>query len=262
VPAEASVALSPSQVDTLARCPLQWFLRRRAGVESSASSSQGFGVVIHALAEHVVTSGEIDLPELERRLDEVWPDLDWDAPWYAERERKVASEALQRFASWHAQRGGTVVGVEVPFEFTVGRALVKGQIDRLERDEQGRGVVVDYKTGRSNVPKEELQQHPQLGLYQLAVAEGGVGGDTQGEEPLAGPGGAFLLQLRSGTKATPQQQAALEPDENGRTWVHELLETLVQQVVDEQFPARRNANCDRCEVRRACPAQPTGAQVV
>ena len=263
VPADAPVALSPSQVDTLARCPLQWFLRRRAGVESSGSSSQGFGVVIHALAEHVVTSGEIDLPGLERRLDEVWPDLDWDAPWYAERERQVASEALQRFASWHTSRGGTVVGVEVPFELTVGRALIKGQIDRLERDEQGRGVVVDYKTGRSNVPKEELQQHPQLGLYQLAVAEGGVGADLQGEEPLAGPGGAFLLQLRSGSKAaTPQQQAALEPDEDGRTWVHELLETLVQQVVAEQFPARRNANCDRCEVRRACPAQPTGAQVV
>ena len=148
----------------------------------------------------------------------------------------------------------------------VGRALVRGQIDRLERDDQGRGVVIDYKTGRNAVKKEELAQHPQLGLYQLAVVEGGLartdGADGDVEEPLVGSGGAFLLQLRSGSKATPQQQGPLEPDENGRTWVHELLDVLVQQVVAERFPARRNANCDRCEVRRACPAQPTGAQVV
>jgi superfamily I DNA/RNA helicase/RecB family exonuclease len=278
IPADAPVALSPSQVDTLARCPLQWFLRRRAGVETTGSSSQGFGVVIHALAEHVVTSGQVDLPELERRLDEVWPDLDWDAPWFADREREVASKALQRFAAWHQSRGGEVIGVEVPFELTVGRALIRGQIDRLERDDQGRGVVIDYKTGRSNVPKDELREHPQLGLYQLAVAEGALGesgaakengpagengapGDGAAEE-LTGAGGAFLLQLRSGTKANPQHQPPLEPDETGRTWVHELLETLVQQVVTEQFPARRNEHCDRCEVRRACPAQPTGSQVV
>jgi RecB family exonuclease len=262
IPTDAPVALSPSQVDTLARCPLQWFLRRRAGVESTGSSSQGFGVVIHALAEHVVVSGEVNLPELERRLDEVWPDLDWDAPWYAEREREVASKALQRFAAWHQARGGAVVGVEVPFELAVGRALVRGQIDRLERDDQGRGVVVDYKTGRNNVKADDLPQHPQLGLYQLAVAEGGVGSGEEAVEPLAGPGGALLLQLRSGNKVSAQEQPALVPDENGRTWVHDLLDTLVQQVVTEQFPARRNEHCERCEVRRACPAQATGAQVV
>jgi hypothetical protein len=41
-----------------------------------------------------------------------------------------------------------------------------------------------------------------------------------------------------------------------------MLDQLVEQVVNEQFPARRNSSCDSCEVRRACPAQPEGAQVV
>jgi RecB family exonuclease len=221
---------------------------------------------MHALAEHVVQTGDADLPALQAKADEVWADLDWEAPWYAAQQRAVAQEVLRRFTTWHTARQGSapgegveVVGAEVPFELEVGRAVVRGQIDRLERDSEGRGVVVDLKTGRNAVPPKELPEHPQLGLYQLAVAEGDVGGHT-----FTGTGGGLLLQLRDGLKgeAREQRQSPLEPDEHGRTWVHDLLDELVSQVVAEQFPARRNSSCDRCEVRRSCPAQPTGAQVV
>jgi RecB family exonuclease len=229
-------------------------------VESASSSSQGFGVLVHALAEHVVRTGSTDLADLQRRADAVWADLDWEAPWYAEGQRRVAGEVLRRFVRWHEQRQAEheVVGAEVPFDLTVGRARVTGQIDRLERDAQGRGVVVDLKTGRSAPPNKELAEHPQLGLYQLAVAEGDVGGHA-----FTGAGGAMLVQLRA-TKsdAKVQPQPPLEADADGRTWVHTLLDELVEQVVTEQFPARRNSGCDTCEVRRSCPARPEGAQVV
>jgi transcription initiation factor TFIID subunit TAF12 len=73
----------------------------------------------------------------------------------------------------------------------------------------------------------------------------------------------MLLQLRdAGATAKEQKQPPLEADEAGRTWVHRLLEELVDQVVSEQFPARRNDGCETCEVRRACPAQPEGGQVI
>jgi RecB family exonuclease len=252
------VLLSPSQVEAIARCPLQWFLRRRAGVESTSSTSQGFGVLVHALAQHVVAVGRLDVDDLHRRADAVWSDLDWEAPWYAERERAVAHEVIRRFGEWHRDRPNEVVAAEVPFELTVGRALVRGQIDRLERDDSGGGVVVDLKTNRSAPRGADIPEHPQLGLYQLAVAEGGVPGAE-----FTGSGGAMLLQLRdAGATAKEQKQPPLEADETGRTWVHRLLEELVEQVVSEQFPARRNDGCENCEVRRACPAQPEGAQVV
>ncbi len=259
VPADGPVRLSPSQVEAIARCPLQWFLRRRAGVESGASTSQGFGVLMHALAEHAVRSGSLDLDDLRAKADEVWSDLDWEAPWYAERERAVAHEVLRRFGEWHRSRSTTVVGAEIDFEVQVGRAVVAGQIDRLERDEQGRGHVVDLKTGKNAAATTDLEQHPQLGLYQLAVLEGGIEGQA-----FTGAGGGMLLQLRAATSkgAKEQSQPPLEPDTHGRTWVHDMLDALVEQVVSEQFPARRNSGCERCEVRRACPARPEGAQVV
>ena len=251
------VRLSPSQVESIQRCPLQWFLRRRAGVVSAASTSQGFGTLVHALARVVVESGSLDLVDLERRLDELWPQLDWEAPWYARTERQVASKALARFADYHQVADRAVEGVEVDFTLRACGAEVRGQIDRVERDEQGRGVVVDLKTGKNKIKGADLARHPQLGLYQLAVAE-----DALEEHRFEGTGGAALLQLRATGGKPEQWQPPLEPDADGGTWVHELLRELVEQVSTEQFPARRNDACSSCEVRRCCPAQPEGAQVV
>ncbi len=46
-----------------------------------------------------------------------------------------------------------MVGAELDFDLEVllkaGPRAVRGQIDRLERDTEGRGHVVDYKTGRT-----------------------------------------------------------------------------------------------------------------
>ncbi len=257
VPVGEPVRLSPSQVESIQRCPLQWFLRRRAGVESASSTSQGFGTLVHALARVVVETGTLDLPDLERRLDELWPQLDWEAPWYAQTERQVASAALQRFADYHQAAGRTVEGVEVDFTLRACGAEVRGQIDRVERDAEGRGVVIDLKTGRSKARQDELLQHPQLGLYQLAVAE-----DALARHSFSGTGGAALLQLRKGGGSPAQWQPPLEVRPDGGSWVHDLLHQLVQQVTIETFPARRNDACPNCEVRRCCPAQPAGGQVV
>ena len=51
---------------------------------------------------------------------------------------------------------------------------MRGRVDRLERDAGGRLVIVDVKTGKTPVSKDKAQQHAQLAMYQLAVAEGMV----------------------------------------------------------------------------------------
>ena len=65
---------------------------------------------------------------------------------------------------------------------------MRGRVDRLERDDAGRLVVVDVKTGKSPVTKDDAQRHAQLAMYQLAIAEGLLPqGDT--------PGGGRLVYL-------------------------------------------------------------------
>ncbi len=261
LPPDSAVTLSPSQVDIIRTCPLRWFLVRRAGVASAASSSQGFGTLLHDVARHIVDAGVTDVADLERRLDDHWPAIDWEAPWFAGRERAAAQAALGALLKWHRESPYHVVGAEVDFDLEVslkaGVARVRGQIDRLERDADGRGHVVDYKTGRTPPGLKDAQESPQLGLYQLAVMSGAVAGQ-EGAGGMNETAGAALLPLRGGK---PREQPPLERDADGRTWVHDLLDGLVAAIAAEDFPARRNASCDHCPVRRCCPAQPEGAQV-
>ena len=52
---------------------------------------------------------------------------------------------------------------------------LRGRVDRLEVDEDGRLVVIDLKTGKSSaVDGRDVAEHPQLGAYQAAVEAGRV----------------------------------------------------------------------------------------
>ena len=168
-------------------------------------------------------------------------------------------EQLRKFLRWQAESGRELVGTELAVQVPVGeRAVLAGRVDRLERDAQGRAVVVDLKTGTSKPSKAELARHPQLGVYQLAVALGAFAD----QHDLREPGGAALLQLKTGKKADEQLQRALGDDDDPG-WAGELVARVVQGMSGSDFPATVNEHCARtCAVRASCPAFPEGESVL
>jgi ATP-dependent exoDNAse (exonuclease V) beta subunit len=256
-PADVPVGLSGSAVASFSTCPRAWFLDREAKARETTTSSQGFGSVVHALAEAVaVESLPADLDALVERLDSVWPSLPFDAPWQRIRERQAAIDVLERFLTWQAQNPRQLAGAERAFEVPLGDDIVlRGRADRLELDEAGRLVVVDLKTGKYPPTNDALAHEPQLGVYQLAVREGAFG------ESTAAPGGAELLQLRKSVGGRPktQPQPPLAP---GDPWADDLVQGVAAAIRAEAFPARPNDRCERCSFRTSCPARETGRQVV
>jgi RecB family exonuclease len=263
---DAPVRLSGSSLTRLDTCPLLWFLEHEAAAVRPRSPALAFGSLLHALADEVARGALPPDPDaIEARLDEVWGELAFDARWQSEQQRAEAALAVRRFLQWHrdtAARGRRLLGTEVEFETTLptpyGPVLLRGSADRLELDEDGRVHVVDFKTGRTAVSPAEMGRHPQLGVYQLAVRRGALGDG-------APAGGAELVHLRLDAAGAPkvQPQALLAPDEGAdRTWVEDLLDGAAGQVRQEQFAPRPGDQCQRCEFRRLCPAQPEGRQVV
>ena len=153
---EQPVALSGSALDQLANtCALQWFLGREVKADAPATAAQGFGNVVHVLADEVASGRTpADLAVLMERLDSVWDALAFDAPWKSGQEKEHARVALERFLRWHVRdrAGRTPVATEHGFDVTLEAGAyevrIRGSMDRVERDAEGRAYVVDFKTGK------------------------------------------------------------------------------------------------------------------
>ncbi|MYY01994.1 ATP-dependent DNA helicase [Streptomyces sp. ATexAB-D23] len=265
------VALSGSALDQLANtCALQWFLGREVKADAPATAAQGFGNVVHVLADEVASGRTpADLAVLMERLDSVWDGLVFDAPWKSGQEKEQARAALERFLRWHVmdRAGRTPVASEHDFDVTLEAGefavRIRGSMDRVERDAEDRAYVVDFKTGKQSPTKDEVARHPQLAVYQLAVREGAVDDVFGGTRPE--PGGAELVQLRQaapkkeGGDAAPKVQGQAPPDSE---WVSDLLATAAGRVLDERFTPTTGQHCAHCAFRASCSAQPEGRHVL
>ncbi|MGW1619099.1 ATP-dependent helicase [Streptomyces sp. NPDC002172] len=265
------VVLSGSALDQLANtCSLQWFLGREVKADAPATTAQGFGNVVHVLADEVASGRTpADLAVLMERLDSVWNALAFDAPWKSAQEKDNARVALERFLKWHVldRTARTPVASEQDFDVTLGagdyEVRIRGQMDRVEADGEGRAYVVDFKTGKQAPSAAEVARHPQLAVYQLAVREGAVDDVFDGVRPE--PGGAELVHLRQGAaqrdggESLPKVQAQ-EPLEG--EWVGELLASAAGKVLDERFAPTTGQHCTHCAFRASCSARPEGRHVV
>jgi RecB family exonuclease len=265
------VVLSGSALDQLANtCALQWFLGREVKADAPATAAQGFGNVVHVLADEVASGRTpADLDVLMERLDSVWNALAFDAPWKSAQEKEHARVALERFLKWHVmdRTGRTPVASEHDFDVTLEagsyEVRIRGSMDRVEADTEGRAYVVDFKTGKNAPSADEVRHHPQLAVYQLAVGEGAVDDAFDGARP--GAGGAELVQLRQGaakknggeTLPKVQAQEPLEGD-----WVGDLLANAAGKVLDERFSPTTGQHCTHCSFQASCSARPEGRQVV
>ncbi|MFE1142601.1 ATP-dependent helicase [Streptomyces rochei] len=268
------VTLSGSALDQLANtCALQWFLGREVKADAPATAAQGFGNVVHVLADEVASGHTpADLAVLMERLDSVWNALAFDAPWKSAQEKANARAALERFLKWHVmdRAGRTPVASEHDFDVTLEageyEVRIRGQMDRVEADGEGRAYVVDFKTGKQAPTSAEVAHHPQLAVYQLAVREGAVDEAFGGARPESG--GAELVQLRQGapkrdggeTLPKVQAQQSLEGPEG--EWVGDLLATAAGKVLDERFTPTTGQHCTHCAFRASCSARPEGRHVV
>nr|WP_167468245.1 ATP-dependent DNA helicase [Streptomyces coelicoflavus] len=268
------VTLSGSALDQLANtCALQWFLGREVKADAPATTAQGFGNVVHVLADEVASGHTpADLAVLMERLESVWNALAFDAPWKSAQEKANARVALERFLKWHVmdRAGRTPVASEHDFDVTLAagdyEVRIRGQMDRVEADGDGRAYVVDFKTGKQAPTSAEVARHPQLAVYQLAVREGAVDDAFDGVRPE--PGGAELVHLRQGApkrdggETLPKVQAQESQEGPAGEWVGDLLATAAGKVLDERFTPTTGQHCSHCAFRASCSARPEGRQVV
>jgi len=250
---QETVTVSPSKVETVTTCALRWALEAAGGTKPDATH-QTLGTLLHSIAQ---SHPKGSLTDLKKELDRRWPELALPDGWPSLQLRKRAERMVERLADYLADSGDPLL-VEADFDLRVGRARLRGQVDRVEDAGDGAVTVADLKTGKSAASKDKAAENPQLGAYQLAVEEGAL--DLP--EGTASKGASLVYVGTETVSASVRNQPALVPDEEGRTWAHDTVEGAADTMAAAQFAARNNDLCEVCPVRRSCPLQPEGRKVV
>jgi superfamily I DNA/RNA helicase len=278
VPPGSTVFVSPSKVETVQKSPLDWFVQA-AGGEAATDFARSLGTLVHAIAQDLPdASGGEYVAELVKR----WPALGMKDNWEGKLDFQRAETMVRKLAQYvlvMRSEGRSLLGVEQDFEvklpdlepaavaggeesWPARPAVLRGQVDRLEIDAEGRLVIVDLKTGKRQPGKAELERHPQLGAYQAAVLAGGFTGPDDGPPPR--PGGAVLAQLGTSTKGPGvQSQPALDPEAN---WALEMVGEAARVMSGSTFearhdPAKGGHGGHGCRLPEVCPLCARGKQV-
>jgi superfamily I DNA/RNA helicase/RecB family exonuclease len=252
---DGDVRISPSHVDKFVTCGFRWLIESAVGA-SPPSTAGNLGTVIHAAAALVAEGA--DRADIAGRIDEIWHQLDFGSVWYSGKQRGSADQMVSKFLDWQRQNGRELLAIEQRLRVRVDNVVISGQVDRLERDADGAGVVVDLKTGSSKPPAAELDRNPQLGVYQLAVMLGAFI-----ELGVTEPGGAELVHVgkASGAKqAAVQSQRALADDPDPG-WALGLVKEVAAGMAGPEFTATANDRCRTCPAASSCPVDERGEQV-
>jgi RecB family exonuclease len=248
------VRLSPSKVESFGDCRLRWALTT-AGGDAPSQGSANLGTLIHDIAHDL--GDDVDAETLVAEVERRWGRLGLPPGWATDRQREQAHLMAYRLAAYLQDPGRPQkVGSEVKLHVDVGRATISGRVDRLEREPDGRLRVLDYKTGSSKPKADEVDTHPQLGTYQLAVEHGAFGREGQVSA------GAALLHLgkAAGSSGHPnlQQQRPLA-EQDDPSWAAELVARTAEGMGGAEFAATPGSWCTFCPVKTSCPAMPEGS---
>ncbi|MEY4409698.1 MAG: hypothetical protein RLZ99_171 [Actinomycetota bacterium] len=160
VPEGESIRFSPSRLSAFEKCPVHWFIQNFGGDGSGFEAS--LGTLLHAALE--VSSNQT---ELEEFVESNWHTLEFETSWQASGQKRKALNMVAALGEY-LRDAGELVTAEQKFEFSIGRLVIAGKIDRVEKTAEGGLRVVDLKTGKTPTA-QEVVDHRQLAVYQLAV---------------------------------------------------------------------------------------------
>jgi RecB family exonuclease len=249
----ARLRLSPSRAESYRTCGRRYVFESHLGIGRESTVYTELGSQVHAAleaAERAATARGQDhalLDDALASLGAVWDPAPFGGGAWAAAWRRRAERILTHlYEQWPGR--GPAVALEHPVEANLHGVLWRGRIDRIERDPGGGLVIVDYKTSSRAAPKAEAARSVQLGFYAIAVN----GDDTIAGDVVA----AELWYPAHPTKGVAVRSLDLD-DLDG---VDAVLRETAEGIAAEHWDPQTGPHCDRCSVRRVCPAWPEGRE--
>ncbi len=245
--------LSPSKVSSFKDCALAFRFSTIDRLPEPPSPAAAKGTLVHKALELLFWDHPQGSRSLAAALDclgRAWSLLASDAEFTelglsdeeAAQFRHEADQLLRRYFQLEDPDRIQVLGTELMLQAPLGDMQLRGIIDRLELDPDGRLVVTDYKTGR--VPLESREQARLGGVHFYAyLCEKALG---------VRPARVQLLYLAEpmSISATPSDQSI-----KGMAVRAQAVWAAVERACQtEDFRPHPSALCGYCAYQAFCPA--------
>jgi putative RecB family exonuclease len=246
-------SLSPSKVSSFRSCPLAFRFSVIDRLPEPSSPATVKGTLVHRALERLFwehDQGARSLPAALLQLEYAWVEIQTDEEFLSlelsEEEATDfladAAELVRRYFELENPDEARAIGVELLLEAEFEGMLLRGIIDRLDVDESGDLVVVDYKTGRAPSQMQESGRLGPVHTYALLCER------VLGRRPAR----VRLLYLRDrlAIETVPTEQSA-----RGTGIRTNAVWTAINRACElEDFRPNPSGLCRYCSFRHLCPA--------
>ncbi len=248
---EALTSLSPSRAGDFKTCPQLFRFRALERLEEPPTPWQARGTTAHLALQRL-----FELPAPQRTPEalydlfrEAWTEarladyadlfdsVDDEQAWGL-----ASMELLANYFSVEDPRRVSPLECELDLTEDLGDLTIRGILDRMDEDGDGRLVITDYKTGKAPPQRYALPAFFALKIYALLVRR------RTGRSPAE----LRLLYLNGPTiysiEVDDRQLDAMERQ------LRALWTAIDRAIERDHFPPRPGPLCDYCSFQPRCPA--------
>lgn len=227
--------ISYTRLRVYLECPWKYKLMFLDGRRISLTPKASLGLSLHRALECFHRKDAAALDELLDCYEDRWvasgyPDEPTRDRWY-----RKGQGILKIYCGAERDRRSSIVGVEREFVYPLGRHMVRGMVDRIDRLADGRHEIIDYKTHLDIESEEGLADDLQMRFYALGVKQ------SLALEPAL----LTLHYLAAAKKVSVDYDSSREPE------LKALIEKAADDIEAGIFSARTSF-CPCCEFRADC----------
>jgi putative RecB family exonuclease len=244
--------LSPSRAGDFKTCPQLFKFRALDRIPEPPSVYQARGTTAHLALQRLFDhEGDERTPDLLYNLfREAWTEIRGEEEFEGlfanvDEEREWGVESLALLANYFSiedPTGFEPAERELDMLEDLDGITIRGILDRIDRDSDGRLIITDYKTGKAPPERYALASFFALKIYALLIRK------SWGETPKE----VRLLYLSGSTLYTlPIDDHQLDAMDGQ---LRALWAAISRAMASDRFPPRRGSLCEWCSYQEICPA--------
>lgn len=244
--------LSPSRASDFKTCPQLFKFRSIDKLPEPTTTYQARGTTAHLALQRLfdLEAGERTPETLYDLFRQAWTEVRSDEEYTdlfasVEEERTWGVESLTLLANYFSVENPAEVEPvdrELDMIEDLDGIVIRGILDRIDRDADGRLIITDYKTGKAPPERYAVPAFFALKIYGLLIRR--RTGETPRELRLMYLNGPTMYRL----EVDDAQLDAMDRQ------LRALWSAIERAMTEDRFPPRPGRLCNWCSFQDICPA--------